>query len=188
MSFSTDTNDSNTGIHYILIFVFLVLNTRVIKPSWQAHAFQMHWGKINTTTNTKLFWQIVSVTDVLVKPHKTVMIVSLARPVLFFKTHSQLFFSAQGDIAEQENPQVHTFLLQSCEEDDSDVLEYCDRLPAPEAQAVAYLNSLPRQLKENTDMYGTIISLLYSNFNCNVLLHFVFSITSVLFYSWLWFL
>ncbi|KAG7277188.1 hypothetical protein CRUP_021728, partial [Coryphaenoides rupestris] len=51
--------------------------------------------------------------------------------------------TAEGDLEEQENPHVREFLLQSCDEDDCDV-EYCDSPPAPEAQAVAYLNSLKK--------------------------------------------
>ncbi|XP_056457755.1 uncharacterized protein LOC130391572 isoform X2 [Gadus chalcogrammus] len=52
---------------------------------------------------------------------------------------------AQGDMEEPEDRHVCDFLLQIPEEDDSDLVEYCDPLPAPEEQAVAYLNSLKKR-------------------------------------------
>jgi hypothetical protein len=71
---------------------------------------------------------------------------------------------------EPEDRHVCDFLLQIPEEDDSDFVEYCDPLPAPEEQAVAYLNSLKKrnQVQLNEKRYSTFISLLYSNFNSNV--------------------
>ena len=79
------------------------------------------------------------------------------------QTSSQPFLLAQGDIEDPENQHIRDFLLQISDEDDSDFIEYCDPLPAPEAQAVAYLNSLKKRnpVQLNEKRYRRIISLLY---------------------------
>ena len=106
------------------------------------------------------------------------------------KTFSQPFLLDQGVIEDPDDRHVRNFLLQISDEDDSDFVEYCDPLPEPEAQAVAYLNSLKKRnpVQLNAKRYSRIISLLYSNLKFNVksiplIMSSIEGIATILFYS-----